>query len=71
MTEPRFPHTTMHAGNIFEMGGAIGRMLRRADVPREEIDAFYAELHASQNYDAALDVCGKWVTVLRDEEEEP
>jgi hypothetical protein len=62
--EPRYPDITVpltgEDGNIFSIAGRAGRLARRAEVPRDEIDEFYKEVSAAQSYDAALQVVMRW-----------
>ena len=49
-------------GNAFSIMGAVAKALRRAYVPKAEIDAFYAEA-TSGDYDNLLGTAMKWVDV--------
>lgn len=73
--EPRFPGIRIDLeeidGNIFVIGGRVGAAMRRYyHQPSSVIDQFYAELNAAQSYSAALDVVGRWTTLVgRDDED--
>jgi len=62
----RYPDITVKLvgtdGNAFAIIGAVRKALRRAKVPREEIDAFEKEA-TSGDYDNVLQTCMKWVDV--------
>jgi len=49
-------------GNAFAIMGKVSQALRKADVSKEERDAFFAEATAG-DYDHALQTCMKWVDV--------
>jgi hypothetical protein len=49
-------------GNAFFILGAIQKLMRRADVPEDEIAEFMHEA-MSDDYDHLLQTCMKWVTV--------
>jgi hypothetical protein len=49
-------------GNAFAVLGSVQGALRRAGVPQEEIDEFYAEA-MSGDYDHLLRTCMQWVDV--------
>lgn len=49
-------------GNAFVIIGKVRRALKRADVPKDEIDSFSEEA-ISGDYDHVLRTCMKWVTV--------
>ena len=48
-------------GNAFSIMGRVSNALRRAKVPKAEIDAFLNEC-ASGDYDHLLQTCMRWVT---------
>lgn len=50
-------------GNVYVLGGAVGRAMRQAGIPDAEIKEFYTEISASQSYDEALQVMQRWVSV--------
>lgn len=50
-------------GNVFNLIGIVSRALKRAGVSADERDAFPREVMAAENYDAALQVMMRWVTV--------
>jgi len=49
-------------GNAFAVLGKVSGAMRRANVPKEEIDAFQKEA-TSGDYDHLLVTCMKWVDV--------
>lgn len=49
-------------GNAFVILGKVGGAMRRAGVPKTEIDEFHAEAQ-SGDYDHLLQTCMKWVDV--------
>jgi hypothetical protein len=49
-------------GNAFNLLGIVKRELRRAGVPKSEIDLFLEEA-MSGDYDHLLQTCMKWVNV--------
>lgn len=49
-------------GNAFAIIGAVSRALRRADVSKDEVDAFRIEC-MSGDYDHLLQTAMKWVEV--------
>lgn len=49
-------------GNAFAIMGAVSKALRRAGVPKEEIDQYRAE-SMSGDYDNLLSVAMQWVDV--------
>ena len=48
--------------NAMNLMSIVARALRSHKVPKEEIDAFYAEA-MSGDYQNVLTTCGKWVHV--------
>lgn len=62
----KYPHVEVQLtggdGNAFAIIGAVNRALRRAKVPKEEIDEFNREAR-SGDYDHLLRTCMKWVEV--------
>ena len=50
-------------GNAFSIIGSVKAALRKAKVPKEEIDAFVEEAMSSENYDALLQLCMRTVEV--------
>ena len=62
---PKYPdiHVQLSGedGNIFFIGGRVGRAMRKTDIDPSEIDAFYEELHNAPSYDHALRVVKAWV----------
>ena len=62
---PKYPEVTVNLsgadGNIFAIGGRVRHALRKAKVPREEIDLFCRELRATKSYDEALQKVMEWV----------
>jgi hypothetical protein len=54
---------TVEDGNAFYILGKVQRALRRAGVPKEEIDAYMAEA-TSGDYDHLLATTMRWVEVL-------
>lgn len=67
-TKPQFPHVevqlTGEDGNIFFIMGRVASAMRRAGVPKEDIEAYRAEVLASESYDAALRATMRTVRVL-------
>ena len=63
----KYPNITVQLtgndGNAFAILGSVSKALRRNDVPKEEIDAFYSQATAG-DYDALLNTCMEWVNVL-------
>jgi hypothetical protein len=63
-TQPRYPDVqvqlTGEDGNAFAILGRTAAALRHADVPQEEIDAFFAEA-TSGDYDHLLQTTMAWV----------
>ena len=63
---PRYPGIEVQLsgedGNAFAIMGHVARALRRAGVPKAEIDAYYAESTAG-DYDALLATAMRWVDV--------
>lgn len=49
-------------GNAFAVMGRISSAMRRASIPKEEIDAFLKEATAD-DYNHLLQTCAKWVDV--------
>lgn len=49
-------------GNAWMVMGKVGGALRKAGVPKAEIDAFYEEAR-NGDYDHLLQTCMRWVTV--------
>jgi hypothetical protein len=49
-------------GNAFAIMGRVAGALRRAGVPEEEVDAYYAESQEG-DYDHLLITAFRWVTV--------
>lgn len=62
----RYPDVTVElvgeTGNAFNILGKVSKAMRRADVPKAEIDEFMAEA-TSGDYDHLLQTCMKWVDV--------
>ena len=50
-------------GNVFNLIGICVKAMRQADLPKEEIDKFTAEVMNSGSYDEALQVILSWFTV--------
>jgi hypothetical protein len=48
-------------GNAFSILGRVSKAMRRAGLPKTEIDAFFAEAK-SGDYDNLLATCMKWVS---------
>ena len=63
--EPRYPDITVplsgEDGNIFFIIGRTRRLMNRAGLPREEMDAFSKEVMDAESYDKALQTVMKWV----------
>jgi hypothetical protein len=66
MTEPKYPEVkvqlTGHDGNAFAIMGRVGGALKKAGVPKAEIDEYYAE-STKGDYDHLLRTAMKWVAV--------
>lgn len=66
VSDVKYPNVTVplvgQDGNAMFIMGRVGAALKRAGVPREEINAFYAEAQ-SGNYDHLLQTVMKWVNV--------
>lgn len=64
--EPKYPNIEVelvgHDGNAFAIMARVSRAMRKADVPKEEVDAFIAEC-MSGDYDHLLQTCIKTVNV--------
>lgn len=63
--KPRYDVTvelTGQDGNAFAILGAVQKALRRAGVPKAELDAFFAEA-TSGDYDHLLQTAMRWVNV--------
>jgi len=56
-------------GNAFSILGRVKRIMRRADLPDSEWDAFYAEA-TSGNYDHLLMTVMRWFEVDKDLDED-
>jgi hypothetical protein len=48
-------------GNIFVILAPVARAMHAAGIDTAEIKAYQAEMMASGSYDAALQVCLRWV----------
>lgn len=66
MSEPKYPKVEVQLsgedGNAFSILGRVSGAMRKAKVPKEDIDAFMKEA-TSGNYDNLLATCCKWVNV--------
>jgi hypothetical protein len=66
MSTPRYPHVRVRLvgedGNAFAILGKVRREMKRADVPKDEIDEFF-EQAMSGDYDHLLATCMAWVKV--------
>lgn len=66
MDDPRYPDVDVELtgtdGNAFAVMGAVVKELRRAAVPKDEIEVFCAEC-TSGDYDHLLQTCIRWVSV--------
>jgi hypothetical protein len=66
MTGPKFPNVRVKLsgrdGNAFAILGNVTGAMRRADVPKEDIDAFTNEA-MSGDYDHLLQTCFAYVEV--------
>jgi hypothetical protein len=49
-------------GNVFNVLGLVQEAMRKAKLPRDEMNAFIEEA-TSGDYDNAIKTCMKWVTV--------
>jgi len=65
--EPRYPNVSVKLvgedGNALLILGRCMKVMQRAKLPPEEIDAFLNEAK-SGDYDNLLQTCMKWVNVL-------
>jgi len=65
-SEIKYPEITAKIigedGNVFAVLGAVRQVLRRANVPKEQIDAFTKEA-TDGDYNHALQTCMRWVNV--------
>ena len=52
-----------HDGNAFSIMGAVQKSLRRAGVPREELDQYFEEATAG-DYDELLATTSRWVNIV-------
>ena len=66
MSDTKYPDISVQLtgqdGNAYAIMGAVSRALRRAGVPKEEIDAYVAE-STSGDYNHLLVVACEWVSV--------
>jgi hypothetical protein len=66
-TKPKYPDVRVQIsgedGNIYAIGGRVGKALGRAGVPRREINELYQSLSSAKSYDEALQVVMDWVEV--------
>ena len=66
MSDVKYPNVTVtlvgEDGNAFAILGAVSRALKKADVPKPEINQFMDEAE-SGDYDHLLQTCMKWVDV--------
>lgn len=64
--DPKYPDIEVQLsgedGNAFSIIGSVRQALRRANVPKEDVEAFTSEA-MSDDYDNVLRTCMKWVTV--------
>jgi hypothetical protein len=60
----KYPHIEVKLvgedGNAYSILGRVTRAMRRANAPKDEIDAFTKEA-TSGNYDHLLQTCLRWV----------
>lgn len=61
-TKPKYPEVTaiITDGNAFAIMGAVQKALRRAGVPKEELDAYFTE-STSGDYENLIAVAESWV----------
>jgi hypothetical protein len=61
----KYPHVEVQLvgqdGNAFAVMARVSQAMRRAKVPKEEIDKFFEECK-SGDYDHLLRTCMEWVT---------
>lgn len=66
MTTPKYPEIEVELiggdGNAFMIIGKVRQALKRAGVPKEEVEEFSEEA-MSGDYDNVLRTCMKWVEV--------
>jgi hypothetical protein len=66
MSEIKYPEIkvqlTGQDGNAFAIMGAVQNALRKAGVPKQELDDYYAE-STSGDYDHLLRTAMRWVSV--------
>lgn len=64
--EPKYPKVAVKLvgedGNAVSIMARVAQAMRRAGIPKKEIDAFMAEA-MSGDYNNVLQTCMKWVTV--------
>ena len=62
---PKYPDIEVQLsgedGNIFFIGGRVGKAMRRAGVESSEIEVFYDELKNAPSYTRALKIVTEWV----------
>lgn len=56
------------AGNIFLIAGTAGRLMRRLNVPSDEITAFYKRISGSKSYAEACAVVEEYFPLDRDDD---
>jgi hypothetical protein len=68
--EPKYPHITVKLvgedGNSFSILGRCQQAMRRAGLPKAEIDAFFEEAQ-SGDYNNLLATCMRWFNCDPDE----
>jgi hypothetical protein len=66
--DPKYPHVKVKLsgkdGNAFSIMGTVAQAMRRAGIPKEERDAFFAEATKSA-YDPVIATAMKWVDVSK------
>ncbi len=66
MSEIKYPEIKVQLtgtdGNAFAIMGAVTSALRKAGVPKQELDAYYTE-STSGDYDHLLQTACRWVSV--------
>ena len=66
MTECKYPEVEVELvgqdGNAFAIMGAVSKALKRADVPKDEVDECLKEM-TSGDYDHLLQTAMRWVNV--------
>jgi hypothetical protein len=57
------PKLTGQNTNIYNLLGICVESARKAQVPKQDIDAFLLEVRQQKTYDEALETCARWFSV--------